>query len=276
MGTIDILRTGDLSNNNLDLLGVEEDSKTVDTLLNIRDRFLEVWNVVNNILGPSLTALWNTFQTKVLPAFQSLLPVVQMLAPWIGGLLVGAVWLLTNALNIQANVWSWLAQVIGNWAQWVIDRVHNVANVFSTVKDAAQSAFNFVRNLDWGNVFSAIGKGVGNSIIGLIEGALKGALGGLPGGIANKIKLPRFAQGGVVSSPTVGVFGEAGPEAIIPLNKPARAAQVMQQAGLAAGQTVINYNGPFYFQTAEAVREIFALQDGNSVLAAQGLSVVRP
>lgn len=44
-----------------------------------------------------------------------------------------------------------------------------------------------------------------------------------------------YADGGVITSPTVGLIGEAGPEAIIPLSNPARAAQVMNEAGLTGG-----------------------------------------
>jgi len=31
--------------------------------------------------------------------------------------------------------------------------------------------------------------------------------------------MPAFASGGIVTRPTVGLIGEAGPEAIVPLNK---------------------------------------------------------
>jgi hypothetical protein len=40
------------------------------------------------------------------------------------------------------------------------------------------------------------------------------------------------AKGGVFSTPHVGLVAEAGPEAIIPLNNPGRAAEVMAEAGL--------------------------------------------
>lgn len=49
-----------------------------------------------------------------------------------------------------------------------------------------------------------------------------------------------YADGGVITSPTVGLIGEAGPEAIIPLSNPARAAQVMAQAGLTGGMGSVN------------------------------------
>lgn len=55
---------------------------------------------------------------------------------------------------------------------------------------------------------------------------ISGALGG-----AN---IPGFADGTIADRPTLGVFGEAGPEVVIPLTKPARAAQLAQQSGLTA------------------------------------------
>lgn len=48
---------------------------------------------------------------------------------------------------------------------------------------------------------------------------------------AARAALPKFANGGITSGPSIA--GEAGPEAVIPLNNPVRAAQVAEQAGLA-------------------------------------------
>lgn len=49
-----------------------------------------------------------------------------------------------------------------------------------------------------------------------------GAIGGVKG----------FSEGGVQYLPTVATLAEDGPEAVIPLTKPARAAQVLQESGL--------------------------------------------
>lgn len=38
-------------------------------------------------------------------------------------------------------------------------------------------------------------------------------------GAAIKAHVPKFAAGGIATKPTLGIFGEAGPEALIPLNK---------------------------------------------------------
>ena len=37
--------------------------------------------------------------------------------------------------------------------------------------------------------------------------------------VEGTFQLPAFASGGIVTRPTVGLIGEAGPEAIVPLNK---------------------------------------------------------
>jgi len=61
--------------------------------------------------------------------------------------------------------------------------------------------------------------------------SLGGALGSAAG-IAIQIGAQPHAEGGVFNRPHLGMVAEAGPEAIIPLNNPARAQQVMAQAGL--------------------------------------------
>lgn len=53
-----------------------------------------------------------------------------------------------------------------------------------------------------------------------------------------------YAEGGLVQQPTQALIGEAGPEVVIPLTKPNRAAQLMRQSGLAgmlsAAASIVN------------------------------------
>ena len=62
-------------------------------------------------------------------------------------------------------------------------------------------------------ITSAAGS-IGSAILGAIPGG--GAIGGLIGGVKNILP---FAAGGIVTGPTLGLVGEAGPEAIIPLSQ---------------------------------------------------------
>jgi hypothetical protein len=82
-----------------------------------------------------------------------------------------------------------------------------------------------------------------NGVISAFETAINFAVRGLNGLIraANKvpfvdipqiseISIPRLAKGGIVTSPTLALIGEAGPEAVVPLS-----GRNAQQAGLALG-----------------------------------------
>lgn len=62
-------------------------------------------------------------------------------------------------------------------------------------------------------------------------GRAAGALAGTPA--AGQDRFSRFfAEGGIVNRPTSAVIGESGPEVVIPLTNPTRAAQLAQQSGL--------------------------------------------
>lgn len=57
--------------------------------------------------------------------------------------------------------------------------------------------------------------------------------------IGGDIPIPKDAEGGIVTSPRLSITGEAGPEAIVPLTNPARAAEILDAAGL-TGSTIVN------------------------------------
>jgi hypothetical protein len=61
----------------------------------------------------------------------------------------------------------------------------------------------------------------------------------ISGGVAGAL-VGRYADGDIVDRPTLGIFGEAGPEVIIPLTKPSRAAELANKSGLSA---MIGNNG---------------------------------
>lgn len=95
-----------------------------------------------------------------------------------------------------------------------------------------------------GKVADAIGR-IASTVSSISNGPIgkgvKNALGSLFRGLGDIIP---HADGGIITRPQVGLVGEAGPEAIIPLSRPARAASIMRQAGLSGGSgTVFNiYN----------------------------------
>jgi len=137
--------------------------------------------------------------------------------------------------------------------------VNAVKTVFTQLWDVARFVFGAIKQgfselKDLGaSIFDGIGgafKGVINAVIGGLEGGLNFAIKGLntvldgidaaAGPFVNfgtipKVNLPRLAEGGIVTAPTIAMIGEKGPEAIIPLNR---------AGGMGMGNTItVNVNG---------------------------------
>jgi hypothetical protein len=127
--------------------------------------------------------------------------------------------------------------------------------VVQFVFGAVKTGFAELANLGKA-IFDGIGgafKGVINAVISGLEGGLNFAIKGLNiildgidkaagpwvnfGEIPN-VKLPRLAEGGITTGPTIAMIGEKGPEAIIPLDR----LNGMGMGGGGAGITV-NVNG---------------------------------
>ena len=72
------------------------------------------------------------------------------------------------------------------------------------------------------------------------------AVGGSPGGKKLFGFLPGFADGGIVTKPTMGVIGEAGPEAVIPLDE-------MNSMG---GGVTVHFNGHTFLDDESAIDKL--------------------
>lgn len=79
-----------------------------------------------------------------------------------------------------------------------------------------------------------------NSVKNTISSGLS-RVGGFVGGL-----IPKFAEGGIVTGPTLGLLGEAGPEAVIPLDR--------LRGGGGGTNITINLQGDFYTDDETAER----------------------
>lgn len=57
-----------------------------------------------------------------------------------------------------------------------------------------------------------------------------------------RLGFPEYAHGGIFNTPTLGVFGEAGEEVLIPTSKPARAAELISQSPMLSSMMSPNVN----------------------------------
>ena len=62
-------------------------------------------------------------------------------------------------------------------------------------------------------------KGVGILMINGFKNIINGIINFINSSSFGLVNIPKLANGGIVSSPTIAMIGEAGPEAVIPLNQ---------------------------------------------------------
>ena len=126
--------------------------------------------------------------------------------------------------------------------------------------DAFDNVYNAAKRLGGKIVSGAVDalSGLGSTITGMVKGAFNSAIGilnsgfnavksnwpdipGAPGPPFGKDPIPTLANGMVVRRAMMAVIGEAGPEVVIPLNRPQRARELMGQAGI-GGDTHVTQN----------------------------------
>lgn len=215
----------------------------------------------------------------ILPFYYKVMPVLEMLGKWLGGMLIGGiekakeigepviekakeiggtilnwgefigklVWesfvkILDWGIYVAGIVWETFISVL-NWGEYVAKmswetfiKILNwgiyVAGLLwnNFIKLLSWASFipkllwdvwavllrwaDFIPNItwpDWGKLFTDFLNGIKSSITSLFGG------GGSSGGGHNYTN--RMAEGGIVTSPTVALIGESGPEIVIPLSK---------------------------------------------------------
>ncbi|MCB7107590.1 hypothetical protein LIZ13_06605 [Streptococcus oralis] len=155
----------------------------------------------------------------------------------------------TNAL---ANVSSWFGNMFTSAYNAVKNAFSSIGSFFSGVWDTVKSIFVNAGQMVGSAVGGAFRSAV-NAVLGTIENVVNGFIGmingvldtvrGLPGlgwvGSVGYVSLPRLARGGIVDSPTVAMIGEAGKEAVVPLENTG----FLQTMGRIVGGAVVNALG---------------------------------
>jgi len=141
----------------------------------------------------------------------------------------------TGVFNVLKGIFDFfLGLFSGNWGRMLDGLVTAVRGIGGILAGAFGAAFELVKTVVVGaiqGIWWAI-KGVMNLIIGGWESLINSFVRGvnlmirgvnlLPGPDLPQIagvNLPRLAEGGIVTRPTIAMIGEAGPEAIIPLSR---------------------------------------------------------
>lgn len=252
-----------------------------DWMLKVKDAFMQlinfvvsmaipVWNILKGVfefLLPPIMALLSTLWDRLLPALlhiweavvrlwnalnPALMIALGIIAAIIGAVVVGAVWLFINVLNIVISVISFVIDIIATLIGWLANLISWYGNVYGAIINFVQGVISWFRRLpdavsgvvsnivDWfrglpdrirgviGGVtdavqapfktaFNAIAR-FWNNTVGKISFTAPDWVPGFGGKGFSMPKIPELAKGGIATGPLTAVIGEAGNEAVLPLS----------------------------------------------------------
>ena len=131
-------------------------------------------------------------------------------------------------LQLKFNIFGKVFEGVGKIAGTVFD---GIKTGFGVVVDAVTGYVKTLVGIYKG-LFNGIAS-IWNSTVGKLSFKIPGWVPGLGGKGFDVPEIPMLAEGGIVNGPTLAMIGEAGPEAVIPLNR----------AGALGNNITINVNG---------------------------------
>ncbi|HEW5574487.1 TPA: hypothetical protein ACHWX4_001898 [Streptococcus pneumoniae] len=219
------------------------------------EKFQQAWDAIVNIFTPigswfgqrwadvtsALANIGAWFTDMFQKAWTGLTNIFSKLGLWFGER-----W--ADVTSVLANVSSWFGNMFTSAYNAVKNAFSSIGGFFSGVWSTVQSIFV--------NAGQKVGSAVGgafrsavNGVLGTIENVVNGFIGMINGviGMINKIpgvslggigyvSLPRLARGGIVDSPTIAIIGEAGKEAVVPLENTG----FIQTLGRVVSSAVVN------------------------------------
>lgn len=219
------------------------------------EKFQQAWDAIVNIFTPigswfgqrwadvtsALANIGAWFTDMFQKAWTGLTNIFSKLGLWFGER-----W--ADVTSVLANVSSWFGNMFTSAYNAVKNAFSSIGGFFSGVWSTVQSIFV--------NAGQKVGSAVGgafrsavNGVLGIIENVVNGFIGMINGviGMINKIpgvslggigyvSLPRLARGGIVDSPTIAMIGEAGKEAVVPLENTG----FIQTLGRVVSSAVVN------------------------------------
>jgi hypothetical protein len=210
------------------------------------------FRILKEQMGEVQEEIGNAF----IPILEKLLPHLQNLANWAQdnpeafrniGLAIGGIAAATVALNVAmaANPYVLAAAGIVGMAI-AFDRMYNAVSNINKIGGLAARVLGAVFGGPAGAISSLLK--ISDSIYGAILPGSNSPSGssGLRGDLMKELKgIPAMAAGGIVTGPTLALIGEAGPEAVIPLDR---------AGGMGGNNVTINVQGADPNAVVDALR----------------------
>ena len=184
------------------------------------------------VLAAGLAYLW--------VKFDDLRPLIFGLVTGPFGLMIAAFIYLKNAADDVLNFVINLFKTVFNWAKnnwplllailtgpfgmaiaFIVKFKDDIMGVFSLIYNGIKATMGFIANVitaPFKAAFTAVA-GLWNNTVGKLSFTVPGWVPGIGGKGFDVPDIPMLAEGGIVTSPTIAMIGERGPEAVIPLNR---------------------------------------------------------
>ena len=181
---------------------------------------------------PTISSIFKQVFGAIESVIKATWPVIEAIATVLFPAIVAAAQVMLSALDGVFKLIGGAFEVLGTVVSAVVDAITAVwrevtaffrrsvrafewigENIFAPIGEGFEAAIGFIKGI-W-NAFVRFWNGIQISVPS-VEVPFVGSFGGFTVGLPD---LPFLAEGGIVTRPTLGVLGEAGPEAIIPLDK---------------------------------------------------------
>lgn len=209
--------------------------------------FLAAWN--------NITAVFNAVKGYFSDRWNDMISVFCATGSWFG--------------NTFRNAWNEIAGIFGGIGGWFADKFQSAYDNITGIFSGLGGFFSGI----WDDVGNFFHDGI-NGLISLVEDGLNFIIDKIDGlDIKNPItgekifsmdidhvKIDRLAKGGVVNSPTIAQIGEAGTEAVVPLeNNTGWISKIAKLINLnmemKSPAATINQNFTYYMNTSDKLRQ---------------------
>lgn len=212
-------------------------SLTTDAVTPLVEIFADLINTILTPIIPLFENLSTIIQDSLTPIFDALRPVIDNVLTALQPLMEAFTGFINQILEpimpIIENVAELFSDVLGKQIDAVTPLVEGLMDVFNGLMTFITGVFSGNWEQAWNGIVETF-KGIFNLIPSFVESVINSAISVINGIISgiNKItgkigipeipeipdvKLPRFAEGGVIEDETTAVVGEEGAEAVVPL-----------------------------------------------------------
>jgi hypothetical protein len=210
---------------------------------------------------------------SLIPVIEAGLPVLEDFAAWAQdnpetfkniALAIGAIAASTVALNVAMAANPYVLAAAGIVAMALaFERLYNEVSKINKIGGLASRVLGFVFGGASGKIGSMLK--ISDAIYDAIlpgTSAAGGAGSGLRGNLMQELKgIPAMANGGIVNGPTLALIGEAGPEAVVPLDR----------AGGMGTNVTINVQGADPNAVVDALKRYMRTSGGSVPIRVSGL-----